>query len=210
MLEQKIKRIEEIQEKRKTLKEKFDDVMQSLTEKEIKELKEKYGIKEGDLKDKEDIEFINKSKKIIKKQGKDCLVSFSFNRIFKGICKFKLKEKYQIKEGDYVVFNKEYIKKLKKEGKETTFFGIEIALDHIYEGNKPVKVEKIEYSTEEDCKQIRIKIKEHQRGKHLFFVAQEELKKVEKPTSKIVLEGKEFEIPQNLVEDIKKSLKESE
>jgi len=50
-------------------------------------------------------------------------------------------------EGDMVVFNEEYISKLYERGKNTEFNGIGDVIRHIENGNKPMRLRKVENTT---------------------------------------------------------------
>lgn len=53
----------------------------------------------------------------------------------------------RFKEGDMVVFNEEYILKLYERGKNIEFNGIKSAIKHIANGNKPMRLRKVENAT---------------------------------------------------------------
>ena len=53
----------------------------------------------------------------------------------------------RFKEGDMVVFNEEYILKLYERGKNVEFNGIEDVIRHIENGNKPMRLKKVENTT---------------------------------------------------------------
>ena len=53
----------------------------------------------------------------------------------------------RFKEGDMVVFNEEYILKLYERGRNVEFNGIEDVIRHIANGNKPMRLRTVEYTT---------------------------------------------------------------
>lgn len=141
MIENKIKKLKEIRNKKEELKKEYIKIIENLTLEEIQEIKKKYKLK-VDYK-KKNIRCISKKRNFIGIETFKGTNVYGFGELFKGICSLKLKDKYNIQEGDYIKFDEKYINKLLEKEKELKFKGIVFAKNHIENGNKPMKVEGI-------------------------------------------------------------------